>query len=138
MTLEYKLDSLDGLDEATAGLYQEKDGRWILDVAGHEKNDENKIPKSRLDAEIFKRKSAETQMATIADELKADVPERMQDLIPDLPPVQLITWIRKANANGLFDSRESAPIDNKKPSDRKPADLDGLSPQAMMSQGYKS
>ena len=54
MTLEYQIDSLEGLDDSTAALYIEKEGKYYLDVAGHDKNDQNKIPKSRLDQEIAK------------------------------------------------------------------------------------
>lgn len=36
MTLQYQIDSLEGLDEAVAKLYIEKDGKHVLDVAGVE------------------------------------------------------------------------------------------------------
>ena len=138
MTLEYQIDSLEGLDDSTAAHYIEKEGKYYLDVAGHEKNDKNKIPKSRLDREIAMRKAAETGLQTVADGLKEDIPEEYQDLIPELPPAQLISWIRNINASGIFNSKEPDPIDNKKPGDKKPADFEGMSPQAIMSRGYKT
>ena len=139
MTLEYQLDSLEGIEESTASLYIEKDGKFVLDVTGHESAaDKNKIPKSRLDQEIAKRKAAETGLQTVADGLKEDIPEEFWDLIPERPPAQLISWIRKMNSTGIFDSKEPDPIDNKRANDKKAADFEGMSPQAIMSKGYKT
>ena len=139
MTLQFKLDSLEGLEESTAKLYVEKEGKFFLDVAGHEKNDDkNKIPRSRLNQEIDKRKAAETDLQTIADDLKKDVPEEMQELIPDLPAAKLVVWLRSANAKGLFDPKSKESIDSKKPGAKAPTDFKDMSPQAIMSQGYKS
>ena len=43
MTLHYELENLDGVDETISKLYIEKDGKFILDVQGHEKTeDKNK------------------------------------------------------------------------------------------------
>jgi hypothetical protein len=102
MTLQYKLDSLDGLDENIAALYIEKDGKFILDVTGHEKP-ENKdlIPKSRLDQEIEKRKEAEKGLQAICDQMIEDVPEEKRSIIPDaLAPSAKITWLREAKSRG--------------------------------------
>jgi hypothetical protein len=138
MALQYKLDSLEGLDENTSKLYIEKEGIFYLDVDDHEKNDDkNKIPRSRLNQEIDKRKAAEVELQTIAEDLKKDVPEEMQGLVPDLPPAKLITWLRSANAKGLFDPKSKESIDSKKPSDKAPTDFKDMSPQAIMASGYK-
>ena len=40
MALQYQLENLDGLDEATAKLYKEAEGGFVLDVTGHEKTDD--------------------------------------------------------------------------------------------------
>ena len=37
MTLQYQLDSLEGLDENISKLYVEREGKFYLDVTGHEK-----------------------------------------------------------------------------------------------------
>jgi uncharacterized protein (UPF0335 family) len=138
MTLQFKLDSLEGLDENTSKLYIEKEGIFYLDVDGHEKNDDkNKIPRSRLNQEIDKRKAAEVELQTIAEDLKKDVPEEMQGLIPDLPAAKLVVWLRSANAKGLFDPKSKESIDSKKPGDKKPIDFETMSPQAIMASGYK-
>ena len=102
MALKMMLENFDGVDEAIQKLYIEKDGKFYLDVDGHDKN-ENKIPLGRLNQEIDKRKAAETELATIAESLKADIPEDLQDLVPDLPPGKLITWLRSASR--LFDPK---------------------------------
>jgi len=138
MTLQFQLDNLDGLDESISKLYSEKDGKFVLDVTGHEKTEDgDTIPKSRLDQEITKRKDAEKELSTIAEDLKKDVPEDMQDLVPDLPSSKLIKWLRSASAKGLFDSKTKESIDSRRPGD-KPGSSDNLSPQARMSTGYKT
>lgn len=138
MTLQYQLENLEGLDESISKLYVEKDGKFYLDVIGHEKTeDKERIPKSRLDQEITKRKDAEKELSEIAENLKADVPEDMQELIPDLSPANLIKWLRSANAKGLFDPKPKESIDTKRPGD-KPGESDNLSPQARMASGYKT
>ena len=140
MTLEYQIDSLEGLEDTTAALYiKSQDGKFVLDVTGHDKNDnKNKIPRTRLNQEIEKRKHTEAQLFTVAEDLKAELPDEMQDLIPDLPPDQLISWIQKMNASGIFDTKEPAALDNQKPGDRKPVDFEGMTPQSIMATGYKT
>jgi hypothetical protein len=137
MALKMKMESLEGLSEEIAGLYSKQDDGYVLNVEDHhEKNEQGKIPKSRLDAEIAKRKEAETELKTIAENLRHDVPENFQDLVPDLPPGKLITWIRAANIKGLFDPKSTESIDSKRPSDKKPQDFENMSPQAIMATGY--
>ncbi len=136
MALQMTVESLDGLAESISKLYVEKDGKFSLDVDGHDKNEGDRIPKSRLDQEIAKRKEAETELKTIAENLKKDVPEDFQDLVPDLPPGKLIAWIRSANVKGLFDPPSKEPIDSKRPGDKKPTNFDNMSPQAIMATGY--
>ena len=136
--LKMELETIEGLDEAVSKLYIEKDGKYFLDVDGHEKPDnKNMIPKSRLDQEITKRKESEKELQTIADSLKEDVPEDFKELVPDLPPGKLIPWLRSANSKGLFDPKSKDSLDTKRPGDTKPTDLEGLSPQQKRAQGYK-
>jgi hypothetical protein len=141
MTLAMTIDTLDGMDEGIAKLYVEKDGKFTLDVDGHDKNDQpdNRIPKHRLDQEIEKRKASDATLKEVADGFINDVPEAMRDIVPDLPPAQQIKWIQNANKKGLFDSpqAQSGP-DSKRPGSKKAENFDGLSPQAKMAQGYKT
>jgi hypothetical protein len=135
MTLKLQVETLEGIDESIQKLYIEKDGKFYLDVDGHDKNDD-RIPKSRLNQEIEKRKQAEKQVEAIADSMIDALPEDFRDIIPNLPPSDKIKWIRAAEMKGLF-TKPKASIDSKKPGDKQPADFSGLSPQAIMAQGYK-
>lgn len=139
MTLQYSIDSLDGLDAGIQSLYVEKDGKFVLDVTGHEKtetNDKDKIPLSRLNQEIEKRKLSESQLKEFADSFVESVPEEMRDLIPDLPPGQKIKWIQNATQKGLFAQQALDGIDTKRPAGKTPADFANMRPQAIMAQGY--
>ena len=139
MTLQYQLDSLDGLDESISKLYIEKDGKFILDVAGHEKP-ENKdlIPKSRLDQEISKRKEAEKGLLAICDQMIEEIPEDKRCIIPDLVPSAKIAWLREVKKQGIFEDRKVESIDSKRPGDKSPTDFKEMSPQAIMAEGYKT
>lgn len=142
MTLQYKINSLEGLDENIQKLYAEKDGEFVLDVTGHEKTEDNKdkIPLSRLNKEIEKRKLSETQMKEIADSYIEEIPEDFKDLIPDLPPAEKIKWIKSAQKKGVFQApSEIDSPDSKRPGGNKPpANYENMSPQAIMAQGYKT
>jgi hypothetical protein len=98
----------------------------------------NMIPKVRLDQEISKRKAAEDSLKEIAESLKSSVPEEFQELVPDLPPAKLVSWIQQANQKGLFEKKTVEALDKKRPGDKQPQDFSGLSPQQMMSRGYKT
>ena len=140
MALSMSLENLDELSDDLKALYIEKDGKFVLDVEGHHvKNDDpNRIPKSRLDAEIEKRKAGDAALKEVADNFVESIPEDMRDLIPDLPPAKKIKWIQQANQKGLFDSKSREPIDAKKPGDKAPKDFDNMSPQAIMATGYST
>ena len=144
MTLQAVLENLDGLDQSISSHYIEKDGKFHLDIEGietdkkdraaHDKSDW--IPRSRFNEVNEKRKSIEKELSEIAEDLKSSVPEDFQDLIPDLPPGKLISWLRNTSEKGLFDSKSKESIDSKRPSDQKPKDFEGMSPQAIMATGY--
>jgi hypothetical protein len=132
MALEMTLDTLEGMDENISKLYIEKDGKFHLDVSG---DDKSRIPVARLNQEIEKRKTAEKAVEAIATNLIEALPEEFQDLVPNLSPAEKIKWIRAAEMKGLFHKTVDG-LDLKKPGDKKPADFSGLSPQAIMAQGY--
>lgn len=139
MTLQYQIDTLDGLDENIAALYTEKDGKFILDVDGHDKNDgkdKDTIPRSRLNQEIEKRKASEKTLKEVADNLVLDCPEDKRGIIPDLEPAKKIAWLKDAFKMGFFEDKKTESIDTKRPGDKKPTDFDNMSPQAIMATGY--
>lgn len=139
MALSMTLDNLDSLDDGLKPLYVEKDGKFHLDVDGHDKNvSGNNIPKARLDQEIEKRKASDTALKEVADGFVESVPEEMRDIIPDLPPGAKIKWIQAAQKRGLFDPKPADGLDTKRPGGKPPADLSTMNPRAMMARGYKT
>ena len=137
MTLQYKMDSLEGLDEDTAKLYIQRDGKYFLDVTGHEQTvDRDSIPRSRLNQEIDKRKASEAALKEVADKLIEDVPEDKRPIVPDLSPAAKIAWLRDAFKMGFFENQKAEAIDSKRPADKPPTKFEGMTPTQMMSQGY--
>ena len=132
-----QLENLEGLTEEVQKLYIQKDGKYILNVDGHDKN-ENKIPKSRLDQEIARRKKAEIELSNIANDLMKDVPEEYKDCVPDIAPGKLISWLRNASAKRLFDPKFKDSIDSKRPSNQKPQDFSIMSPIELIEHGLKN
>ncbi len=133
---EQELQALKDEKEALAA-----ENKRLADEKSELEKSKGGIPKARLDQEIEKRKGAESELKDIAEELKADIPEEFQDLIPDLPPSKLIKWIRSANAKGLFDPRteeEIKELDKKRASQKKTEELDSLSPYDKIARGYKT
>ncbi len=142
MTLQYQLDSLEGLDENISKLYIEKDGKFILDVTGHEKpetkGDRNLIPKSRLDQEIEKRKEAEKGLQAICDQMIEDIPVDKRSIVPNVAPSAKIAWLTEASKQGIFEEKKAESIDSQKPGDQKPTNFDNMTPQAIMATGYNT
>ena len=109
------------------------------DKSGQDKADqrqEHTIPKSRFDEVNEKRKAAEAELQSVAESLKEDVPEEFRDLIPDLPPGQLIKWLRGAQAKGLFNPKSAESLDTKRPDQKKTMDLSNMTPLQMREAGY--
>ena|SRR6266542_3038367 len=96
------------------------------------------VPKSRLDAEIAKRRASDEQLETIAQELADDVPEQFRDLVPTgLSAAERIKWLRAATARGLFTPAEPLTVDQSKPRITKPTPSpDALSSVQKMASGY--
>jgi hypothetical protein len=102
-----------------------------------EQQKDRTVPYARFSEVNEKRKAAEAELQSVADSLKEEVPESHRDLIPDLPPAALIKWIRTATAKGLFSTKAVEPPDGgKRPNSKQTPNLDGLSPQTLMSMGY--
>ena len=99
---------------------------------------EKTVPYSRFQEVNSAKKAAETELQAVADGLKEEVPEEFKDLIPDLPPGQLIKWIRQAQAKGIFNPPKADALDTKRPGDKKTPDLNAMTPHQMRVVGYKS
>lgn len=137
-------EDFEKLEDAIKALYVEKDNKYHLDVEPSDADDigdktkGKTVPLSRLNEEIAKRKASDETIAAIAKELRESVPEQFTELIPDLPPGKLITWIRNAESRGFFTEKTIDSPDKKRPGDKATQDLSGLSPQAKMAQGYNT
>jgi len=107
------------------------------DKSSDDKQNVNMIPKHRFDEVNEKLKSSKAELQQVADELKQDVPEDMRELVPDLPPGQLIKWLRNANAKGLFAAKTVDALDTKRPNDQKTVNIDDLPTHQKMAAGYK-
>lgn len=106
---------------------------------------EKTVPKTRLDAEIAKRKGLEDTLKSVVDGMIQDVPEQFRELIPALAPSDQIKWIRDAQAKGLFTpSAAPAPAtdengngpDANRPGGNPPKNFEGMNPVSIMEQGY--
>lgn len=133
------------LEDGIKALYVEKDGKFHLDVESIADETGDKkgktVPLSRLNEEIAKRKKADETVAAVAEELKKSVPEAFAEIVPNLPAGELVTWIRNAEAKGLFTEKPGKvetkeEIDARRAADKKAGDMTGLSPQAKMAKGY--
>ena len=138
MALKMELETLDGLADNLKPLYIEKDGKFLLDVDAHGKPDDNKIPLSRLQAELDKKKALEGSLKEIADGFVNQIPEEFRDLLPDLPPAAKIKWIQQATAKGLFESKAKEPIDPKRPGDKPPANTENMGSIQLIEHGLKN
>ncbi len=95
------------------------------------------VPYDRFHQVVQQRKDAESALEEVAKELAEEVPEDMRDVIPELPPAQRIKWIRAAMKKGVFGQvQQPNGPDSKRPGGKPPTDFDGMSPQAIMAQGY--
>lgn len=103
-----------------------------------DQNQEKTVPYTRFQQVNEAKKQAETELQAVADGLKEEVPEEFRDLIPDLPPGQLIKWIRQAQAKGIFNPPKADALDTKRPGDKKAPDLNAMTPLQMREAGYKT
>lgn len=95
------------------------------------------VPYSRFQEVNAKRKAAEETLASIIGELCEDVPEDMRPLIPNLPPVEKVRWLREARSKGLFSpAAPTASPDARRPTAKTSEDFTTLPPVTMMARGY--
>ena len=92
----------------------------------------------KIDSEQEKRKAAEAELKEVAENIKNQVPEEYRDLIPDLPPGQLIKWLQNATSKGLFNPKQNESLDSKKPGGKSPTNFENMTPQQIMETGYKT
>jgi hypothetical protein len=100
---------------------------------------EKSVPYTRFQQVNEQKKAAEGTLQELVDELKQDIPEDMQDLVPNgLNPADQVRWIRNAMKKGLFSQGQAQDgPDPKRAGGKPPTDFEGMSPQSIMAQGYK-
>jgi len=131
MSEENKNETENGNDKA------ERSDKKTDDTAAQGDN-EHMIPKSRFDEVNSKRKQAESAVELVLAELLEDVPEEMKGLVPSLPPVEKLKWLRTAQKQNLFGSKKIESPDSRRPGGKTPQSVEGLSPLTMRSMGYKT
>ena len=116
----------------------EKNGKYILNVTGHDKDeDKNMIPISRLNQEIEKRKASEKALQEVCDRLIEDVPEDKRSIIPDLPPSKKIAWLKTAFKMDFFSEKQPASLDSKRPGDKSPSNYENMNPIELIEHSLK-
>ena len=128
-----KANDQDTQDQPSGKAPDKGDGKDRAD-----QTQEKTVPYSRFQEVNSAKKAAETELQAVADELKSEIPEEFQALIPDLPPGQLIKWIRQAQAKGIFTPPKADALDTKRPGDKKTPDLNSMTPHQMRVAGYKT
>ncbi len=98
---------------------------------------EGMIPKSRLDKEINKRNEMTETLRGLVDEFKEDVPEDLQDLIPDLSPADQLKWLRSATKKGLFATKvDDSPASETPGKSSNDVDLSNMSSYQKLNFGF--
>lgn len=120
-------------DQPTGNAPDKGDGKDRAD-----QSQEKTVPYARFQQVNEAKKQAETELQAVADGLKEEVPEEFRALIPDLPPGQLIKWLRQAQAKGIFNPPKAETLDSKRPGDKKTLDLNAMTPHQMRVSGYKN
>ena len=103
------------------------------------KSMDHMIPKARLDEEIGKRRTLETEYADFAESVLGEIPEKLKALIPtELGPGAKLKWFREAKKTGVFNAKPDVPeTDKGKPATTpRDQDLSTLPAHARIAAGY--
>jgi hypothetical protein len=100
---------------------------------------EKTVPYERFQKINEQKKQAEETLTALVDELKADLPEEFQGLIPNLPPAEQIKWIRSASKAGLFKPAVAANSpDHARPGSSRAVSFEGMNPYEMIEYALKN
>lgn len=75
MPLDYKLDSLEGVDEAVKALYAEKDGKFILSVSGLPQQEDVTGLKAKNEELLAEKKAADKARKEAEEKARLDAEE---------------------------------------------------------------
>lgn len=96
MSLQYKVDTLDGLDDSVKGLYSEKDGAFVLSVEGIPPPEDVSGLKSKLD-ELLAEKKSEAEKRRQAEEAAKQAAEEAARKAGDIGALES-SWKEKLAA----------------------------------------
>lgn len=103
MTINFQVDSLDGLDDSVKGLYAEKDGKFQLNVQGLPQAEDTTALKNALERQKANVTALKDKNASLSRfEQYADY-EGIDDILPNLDQI-----VAKANAAGDPEGLERA------------------------------
>jgi hypothetical protein len=109
------------------------------DPAPRSDKPDHMIPKARLDEEIGKRRTLETEYAEFAESVLAEIPDNLKPLVPaELSPGAKLKWFREAKKTGVFNAKPDVPeTDKGKPATTpRDQDLSTLPAYARIASGY--
>ncbi|HEN8706637.1 TPA: hypothetical protein U8209_003116 [Pseudomonas putida] len=75
MTLKYELDSLEGVDEATQGMYAERDGKFYLNIEGLPQQEDVTGLKAKVEELLGEKKAAEKARREAEEKARAEAEE---------------------------------------------------------------
>lgn len=126
-------------EEKNVNTDDKSDQNQTQNVNTDDKSD-HMIPKSRFDQINTQKKELETTLQSIADDMKAELPEPYQSLVPsELSAAKQIDWIRTAHKSGIFENQKTKDgLDSKRPSDKKTTDFSTMSPTDLIEHSLKN
>ena len=101
------------------------------------KKTESMIPKTRFDQVVSQKNELNDTLTGLVDELKSDIPEEYQDLIPDTKPADQIKWIRNAMKKGIFHKEVKSPDSQTPSKSKQQIDTSNMGTLGLLSHGFK-
>jgi len=96
------------------------------------------VPISRLNEVLAQKKQAIDALQSMADELKKDIPEKFQEIVPALEPLEQVKWIRNATSKGLFTKIKEDGLDTKRSGIKPKPDYGKMQPDDILKAGYSN
>lgn len=104
MSLNYQIDSIEGLDESIAALYKKTDKGFVLDLEGAPKQDVSGL-KSALEKEREARKNLEKSMRKVKD-IDPDEYTKMAERIQAMDALEAKRQKKEAEKKGQWEKLE--------------------------------
>lgn len=105
MSLKAVLSSLDGLDDSVKSLYEEKDGKYYLNLEGIEDHPSTSALKNALDGERSKRREATSAKEELAKKFEGLDPEKAKEALAKIEQLEEDELKSKGNIDELVESK---------------------------------